>query len=132
MGTQSGILRFDGVRFVSWAPPGGESLRSVEVDALLGTADGALWIGTRQDGLWRWANGRLTGYLLASSFTGDSHLWRTAENRFGSHESELSDDVGSICEAGGGQIRCYGESNDIPRDCCNELAKDGAGNLWIS
>ena len=131
VGTQSGILRFDGVRFVSWAPPGGESLRSVEVDALLGTADGALWIGTRQDGLWRWANGRLTGYLL-SVRSGVSAILEDAGGSVWIARVGIADDVGGICEVGGGQTRCYGESNGIPRDCCNELARDGAGNLWIS
>lgn len=130
VGTQSGILRFDGVRFVSWAPPGGESLRSVEVDALLGTADGALWIGTRQDGLWRWANGKLTGYLLSNRSAVTAILEGTGESVWIARVG-VADDVGGICEGGGGTIRCYGESNGIPHGCCEDLAKDGAGNLWI-
>ncbi len=130
VGTQSGILRFDGVRFVSWAPPGGESLRSAQIQALLGTADGGLWIGTTANGLWRWANGRLTGYLLSIRSNVNAILEDGRESVWIAREG-TTDDVGSICEAGGGQIRCYGESNHIPRDCCSDLARDGAGNLWI-
>src|SRR6201996_1055274 len=45
IGTLSGLLRFDGVRFVRWGPPTGEHLPSPAVFSLLGTADGSLWIG---------------------------------------------------------------------------------------
>jgi signal transduction histidine kinase/ligand-binding sensor domain-containing protein len=130
VGTQSGILRFDGVRFVPWTPPGGEALRSAEIMSLLGAADGSLWIATLSDGLWHWANGKLTGYLLSvrSRVTGivedgKESVWIT--------RSAHDDDVGGICEASQGQFRCYGESNGIPHECCTDLAKDGAGNLWI-
>jgi signal transduction histidine kinase/ligand-binding sensor domain-containing protein len=130
VGTQSGILRFDGVRYVPWTPPGGEAFRSAQVSALRGTADGSLWIATLSDGLWHWANGKLTGYLLSvrSRVTGivedgKESVWIT--------RSAHDDDVGGICEASQGQFRCYGESNGIPHECCTDLAKDGAGNLWI-
>jgi signal transduction histidine kinase/ligand-binding sensor domain-containing protein len=130
VGTQSGILRFDGVRFVPWTPPGGEALRSAQIYALRGTADGSLWIGTLSDGLWHWANGRLTGYMLSirSRVTGivedgRESVWIT--------RSGDPDDVGNICEAGWGKFRCYGESNGIPHECCTDLAREEKGNLWI-
>src|SRR5688572_29302905 len=45
VGTSAGLLRFDGVKFVPFAPPGGERLRSPEVVSLLAARDGSLWIG---------------------------------------------------------------------------------------
>src|SRR5271167_3345668 len=36
IGTQSGLLRFDGVRFVPWMPPPEKPLPSAEITALLG------------------------------------------------------------------------------------------------
>jgi len=41
----SGLLRFDGVRFVEWSPPGHESLPGQPLNSLLGSKDGSLWIG---------------------------------------------------------------------------------------
>jgi hypothetical protein len=38
IGTQSGLMRFDGVRFVSWRPPEGNELPSSRINSLLGSA----------------------------------------------------------------------------------------------
>src|ERR1700685_3661800 len=61
IGTQVGLTRFDGVRFVSWRPPEGKKLPSSRINSLLGARDGSLWIGTTM-GLARWRNGKLTNY----------------------------------------------------------------------
>src|SRR2546422_4334132 len=61
LGTEFGLLRFDGVRRVEWTPPGGEQLPSAEIRNLLVTRDGTLWIGTA-NGLASWKGGRLTRY----------------------------------------------------------------------
>ncbi len=36
IGTQAGLMRFDGVRFVSWRPPDGNELPSSRINSLLG------------------------------------------------------------------------------------------------
>src|SRR5271157_4578891 len=46
LGTEFGLLRFDGVRPVPWTPPGPARLPSSQVYRLLTARDGALWIGT--------------------------------------------------------------------------------------
>jgi ligand-binding sensor domain-containing protein len=46
LGTEFGLVRFDGVRFVSWTPPSGQSLPSTNIQSLLAGRDGTLWIGT--------------------------------------------------------------------------------------
>jgi ligand-binding sensor domain-containing protein len=47
VGTEFGLLRFDGVRPpLPWRPPAGEQLPGAVVQNLLVTRDGALWIGT--------------------------------------------------------------------------------------
>ena len=61
LGTQSGVVRFDGVRAVPLALPPGQQLPSTAVGALLSARDGTLWIGTL-DGLVSWNKGRLTEY----------------------------------------------------------------------
>ena len=46
LGTEFGLLRFDGVRSVPWQPPAGEHLPSSYIRSLLAARDGRLWIGT--------------------------------------------------------------------------------------
>jgi ligand-binding sensor domain-containing protein len=130
VGTQSGIVRFDGVRFVPWNPPGEAPHRSADINALLGTRDGGLWIGTNLGGWSRWSNGQLTQYPEPSASTVGSFLedhngttWLTRKS---------GDNLGSVCEVTRGQVRCYGASNGIPRGCCNALAKDNTGAFWLT
>src|SRR5271157_3861518 len=61
LGTQSGVVRFDGARTVPLALPPGQQLPNTAVGALLSARDGTLWIGTL-DGLVSWKDGQLTGY----------------------------------------------------------------------
>src|SRR5260370_13814819 len=63
IGTQAGLLRFDGVRFVQWTPPDGKHLPSSNVTALLGARGGSLWIG-REGGLIHCDNLAVTNYLV--------------------------------------------------------------------
>src|SRR5262245_44763389 len=62
VGTNAGLFRFDGVRFVPFTPP--EPLPSLAIISLLGARDGSLWIGTEL-GLSRWKDRHLTSYPAA-------------------------------------------------------------------
>ncbi len=46
LGTEFGVVRFDGVRNTSWQPPPGQHLASSVIRSLLVSRDGTLWIGT--------------------------------------------------------------------------------------
>src|SRR5260370_8147396 len=46
LGTESGLLRFDGVRTVPWHPSPGEHLPGGSIRTLLAAPDRRLWIGT--------------------------------------------------------------------------------------
>src|SRR5262245_24755946 len=61
LGTEFGLLRFDGVRIVPFQPPPNQSLPDNWIFRLLAARDGALWIGT-QTGLASWKDGKLTRY----------------------------------------------------------------------
>ena len=61
LGTEFGLLRFDGVRSIPWQPPAGEHLPSSDIRSLLTARDGRLWIGTKK-GLASWKDGKLTQY----------------------------------------------------------------------
>src|SRR6266487_3338009 len=60
LGTEFGLLRFDGVRNVPWTPPE-QRLPFSRISSLLVARDGTLWIGGWK-GLASWKAGRLTQY----------------------------------------------------------------------
>ena len=45
LGTEAGLYRFDGLRFVAWEPGFGESIPNSSVLSLCTSRDGSLWIG---------------------------------------------------------------------------------------
>src|SRR5262245_17940869 len=61
LGTEFGLVRFDGVRPVSWLPPPDQHLPDNFIWSLLASRDGTLWIGTAK-GLASWKDGKLTQY----------------------------------------------------------------------
>src|SRR6266481_847784 len=61
LGTEFGLLRFDGVRNVPWQPPPDQHLPSSHILSLLAARDGTLWIGADK-GLASRKGGKLTQY----------------------------------------------------------------------
>jgi signal transduction histidine kinase/ligand-binding sensor domain-containing protein len=128
IGTDAGLVRFDGVRFVPWASPRGEKLPSDQILNLL-SADGSLWIGTAK-GLARWKGGILTTYKnLAGSISGiveDHHgdIWIV---RWGNLDGR-----GPLCRIRDSDVRCFGRNDGIPLPTATGLALDSSGNFWIS
>src|SRR5262249_8772825 len=61
LGTELGLLRFDGARNVAWQPSRDQHLPSSFIMSLLAARDGTLWIGTLK-GLASWKDGKLTDY----------------------------------------------------------------------
>ncbi len=128
MGTEEGLVRFDGVRFVVSDRQTAPALRSSFVSSLYETPDGTLWIGTYGGGLARLRNGRIEAFhpeLLGSDriremhATPDGALW--------------------VPTAGGGLLRIDGEKvtryttrDGLPIDRIWALEDDGEGGLWIA
>jgi signal transduction histidine kinase/ligand-binding sensor domain-containing protein len=127
IGTENGLIRFDGVRFVPWAPLKGKLLSSGIFSLLAGT-DGSLWIGTSTN-LAHLQNGNLTNYLGADGRVNsivqghDGRIWIT--------RSRVHDDKGPLCEVKGASLRCYGKADGITPPYAVPLAEDSEGNLWI-
>src|SRR4051812_11121409 len=62
IGTQWGVVRFDGAQFVPLAPQFGDTLATHGVRHMLATRDGSLWIAWGGGTVTRVSNGRLTTY----------------------------------------------------------------------
>src|SRR4030095_422651 len=79
VGTESGLLRFDGIKTVAFQPPPNSQLPSNDIWALITTRDGMLWIGTAK-GLASWNGHKLKTY---SELAGH-YVYRLIEDHEGS------------------------------------------------
>src|SRR5262245_34769863 len=102
LGTEFGLLRFDGVRAVPWPPPTGEQLPSNYIRGLLVARDGTLWIATLK-GLASWKDGKLTNYPeVAGQILGPLLQDREGTVWFGVSLP------GRLCAVQAGKVQCYG------------------------
>jgi diguanylate cyclase (GGDEF)-like protein len=128
IGTEEGLVRFDGVRFVVSDRQSAPALRSSFVSSLFEGPDGTLWIGTYGGGLARLRNGRIEAFhpeLLGSDRIREMHA--------------ASDGALFAATAGGGLLRIEGEKvtrfttgNGLPSDRIWALEDDGQGGMWVA
>ena len=125
LGTDSGLLRFDGVRRpVPWQPPAGQQLPSSLIRDLMVSRDGTLWIGT-QKGLAKWKDSRLTTFPeLAGQIVG-----RAFQDRSGTVWISLVS-PGRICAVRGAKVECNGSGSF--GNAAFQIYEDRKGNLWVS
>jgi signal transduction histidine kinase/ligand-binding sensor domain-containing protein len=127
IGTQNGLVRFDGVRFVPWVPPNGKRLSS-GIFSLLAAGDGSLWIGTGAN-LARLKDGDLINYV-----DGLGRINAILEDRNGTvwiARSRVHDATGPLCQVADTKLRCHGEAEGIKPPYAGPLVSDSEGNLWI-
>jgi signal transduction histidine kinase/ligand-binding sensor domain-containing protein len=130
LGTEFGLLRFDGVRAIPWDPPSGERFPDPYIRALLGARDGSLWIGTLQ-GLARWKDGKLTQYSeLAGHYVDalledrEGTIWAAAGG-FDPYQG------GRLCAIRGSGVECHGQDGSLGR-YVGSLLEDSGGNVWAA
>ena len=125
LGTEFGLIRFDGVRNVPWRPPANQDLPSNIIFSLLVARDGTLWIGTEK-GLASWKDGKLTQYAELAG----RYIFKILEDHEGSiWASGLAVSRGRLCAISTGNIQCFGDDGSLGRGVFN-LYEDSKGNLW--
>lgn len=128
IGTQSGLVRFDGVRFVAWTAPNGKQLPSSFIHSLLGAHDGSLWIGTSR-GLAHWTNGDLFVYPATADFI--ESVLQDSKDAVWITRSRVHDANGPLCQTVGNTLRCYGAADGIPFPYAQPLFQDAQERLWL-
>lgn len=128
MGTEEGLARFDGVRFVVSDRQTAPALRSPFVTSLFESSDGTLWIGTYGGGLARLRHNRIEAFR--PDLLGVDRIRGMYETPSGSIY---------IATAGGGMLRIEGDRvtryttrDGLPVDRIWTVISDGAGGLWVA
>jgi signal transduction histidine kinase/ligand-binding sensor domain-containing protein len=128
IGTNIGLIRFDGVHFGSWSPPAGTRLLDSRIFSLLGARDGSLWIGTGYS-ISRWKDGSLVNYPQLSGRV--EALAEDDEGALWLVRTQMTDDMGPLCSIKSEQLKCYGAQEGMPFPLALRLEKDSAGQLWV-
>jgi signal transduction histidine kinase/ligand-binding sensor domain-containing protein len=128
VGTNLGLVRFDGVRFLPWTAPPGQRLPDARIFSLGGSPKGGLWIGTAYNTS-NWNNGRLVNYwqpqgrIEAMFVDRDGAAWIA--------RTQITDGRGPLCRMKESGYRCYGRADNVPFDSAYEIASDTTGAVWI-
>ncbi|HKR85587.1 MAG TPA: two-component regulator propeller domain-containing protein [Terriglobales bacterium] len=126
LGTQFGLLRFDGVRNVTFQAPGNQQLPSNYIYSLLTSRDGTLWIGTTK-GLASWKDAKLTTYAELDG----KYVFQLLEDHEGVvWAGALGVPTGRLCSIKNGGVKCYGEDGSFGRGVSG-LFEDSKGKLWV-
>ncbi|MFL6247282.1 MAG: two-component regulator propeller domain-containing protein [Thermoanaerobaculia bacterium] len=128
MGTEEGLVRFDGVRFVVSDRQTSPALRSSFVSSLFEAPDGTLWIGTYGGGMARLRNGRIEPFH--ADVLGSERIREMLAT---------ADGAVFLATAGGGLLRIHGDKvtrfttrDGLPTDRIWALEADGADGLWVA
>jgi ligand-binding sensor domain-containing protein len=134
LGTDAGVVRFDGARFTVPDDPSGAALGETWVRSVWEDQRHNLWLGTNDAGLVRLANGVFTRYTTADGLPSlnvrcvapgrNGELWictpnglaRFAGGKFTVYKTAQglsTDSLRAACETAGGEIWAGGDSNEL-------------------
>jgi ligand-binding sensor domain-containing protein len=129
VGTEFGLLRFDGVRFVPFAGRPDQRLASQYINALAAAGDGGLWIGTRE-GLSQWKNNRVQVYQTSRG-TGAPGVTALLVDHGGTvWLGTAGYRSGGLCRVEANLLHCYNTGDGLPGLGVLSLLEDHSGNLW--
>jgi ligand-binding sensor domain-containing protein len=123
VGTDEGLARFDGVRFLPCDLDATLGLSKRWVVTMVTARDGSLWLGTFDGGLYQWRDGKVITRLEqgASVFSiledSAGNIWASTRN--------------GVIRSSGGKFEAIQQLTRPPDTAWNVLAQDGSGTVWI-
>ena len=136
LGTNEGLVRYDGTRFETFDEKSEPGLRSRRIRALCEDAEGTLWIGTAgggwiasaPGGLLRFTNGRFETLDSARGLPNDS-VRALAEDREGSLWVGTN---GGLARLGDLKFVNYTTRNGLGDDLVRVVCEADDGALWLT
>jgi signal transduction histidine kinase/ligand-binding sensor domain-containing protein/DNA-binding response OmpR family regulator len=128
LGTQEGLARFDGVRFVVYDSKSTPEIPANNITNLCVGRDGSLWIGAGRGSLIRFKEGKFTSYPELKSF---AKWWMGSifEDHAGTlWIGELGTGLVSLRD---GKLASYTTKDGLAGDAVSAITEDTEGNLWF-
>jgi signal transduction histidine kinase/ligand-binding sensor domain-containing protein len=127
LGTEVGLVQFDGVRAVPWHPPAGTPLPNGRIYVLRAARDGTLWIGTSA-GLASWDGTRLATY---SRFRGVAIYGLVIDREGTLWVGAQAPTTGLLCRIRPDQTECFDDDGRFGAAVVG-LYEGSDGALWVS
>ncbi len=127
LGTEEGLVRFDGVRFTIFDKHS-SGLQTNQVQVLYVDAKGNLWIGTNGGGLGCLSHGKFFVYDEANGFP-NQPIHALYEDRQGS--LWIGTDGGGVLRLENGKFRAFTTADGLADNAVFSISGDAEGALWI-
>ncbi|HKX27447.1 MAG TPA: two-component regulator propeller domain-containing protein [Blastocatellia bacterium] len=128
LGTQEGLVRFDGARFVVFDRRNTAEISQSNVQSLTEGRDGSLWIGTI-GGLVRLKDGKFTAVEIDGAGTTNTYVRSLLVDRQGQLWIGLYG--AGLRRYKDGKFTRYSTQDGLASDFVTGLAEDHAGNIWV-
>jgi ligand-binding sensor domain-containing protein/signal transduction histidine kinase len=128
LGTQEGLVRFDGVRFTVFDKRNTPELKNHYILTLLEDQHGNLWIGTSGGGLTRYSNSKFVTYTKRDGLS-DTYIRCLYEDRSGT--LWIGTDLGGLNQYRNGKFKSYSTKDGLSHNFIRSIVEDAQGNLWI-
>jgi hypothetical protein len=127
LGTQDGLVRFDGTRFQRWAQSGSGALPARQVSALTGSSQGGVWVAFNSGGgVARIDRGGITHYSAADR--APSGVNALLEDRRGTLWAATSD---GLFRYAGNQWSRVTDADGYDDEQAFSVYEDRAGRVWV-
>lgn len=128
LGTNEGVVRFDGTRFVRWNALSRTPLPERRVMSLLASPDGSLWVGFGgSGGVSRIRNLEVTNYDHADGIPEDFVISLTEDR----NRIIWAASPSGLYRFGGERWERAGPEGGVPEGRISNIHEDKAGRLWI-
>ena len=126
LGTEFGLVRFDGVRTIPLPPPSDKRLLAGGIHRLLAAKDGTLWIGAFVGVV-----SLKDGELVSHPELGKDGVMSLFEDRDGTvWAGSLWAPKGRLCAFRGRSAQCYGDDGALGH-FVSDVLQDPSGTLWV-
>lgn len=129
LGTQNGLARFDGVRFVTFDENNTPAIKNSRIVRLAADKAGTLWVGTEHGGLVCLRNGQFTSYDVPSRGTTHDYA-RVFCNDPDGALWEVSCEW-QLIKLFNGAFSVHSDNWNLTSSAAHALACDAGGRVWV-
>ncbi len=130
LGTQEGLVRFDGINFTVFNKENTREIKSNWITDLSADTEGGLWISAHDGGIIQYKNGSFTHYGKKQGMSDEMVLSVHADGRGRVWGSTFSNGIYLIEK--GKVVKHYTKENGLVTNSINDIIDDPEGNLWIA